>query len=578
MKRQLAVCIALGFTFLLSSCGSSDTSSSDSESVRTNFPADAPGHPNIVPTAPAAGQSRAGQTYSIYITSPTDDTVAFTVFEPTQITGGQKYPLVLEGHGFSGSRQTSASADIKSLLDNGYGVISIDQRGHGETSGTIRIMDPDVEGLNLIAILDWAEAHLGWLAYGSSTNGKDSHNLILGSMGGSYGGMYQYLIHNVDPKQRLDAMVPEIAPSDLTYSLFPNNVVKAGWDFLLFGAGNTAGSNLDRLHFDPFVLNFFQDALTTNEVNQDARDFFYYHSNAYFCGNRSVATNGGVGTAPLYAPVRPNDKVNVMLFQGFRDTLFNFNNAYQNYQCLKEQGGDVRLLTYQSGHNTLQAVPDPGQVFQPTPLVALDSSCGGLTIGDARLAFFNQHLKGISGAADSIPTKPCLSLTQGDAVLVDNVTTGHSGRAVDIPTTNLVAGVMEIPIPVDLGITAGNKGDVIGGIPRLEVDVASVLAGLPGEPIIFVGIGQMRASLPGVWDLVDNQITPLRGVGRHEVDLVGVAERLAPGDKLALLLYGGHDQYHVTGSLNIANPTIMPVSVTGKVWLPMLGSDVPKAP
>ncbi|MES2908776.1 MAG: CocE/NonD family hydrolase [Pseudomonadota bacterium] len=578
MNRLLAASLVLSLAVFLPGCGGSSTSSSGAAPARSVVPADAPGHTNVVPPAPAAGQSRAGQIYSVYISSPTGDTVVFTVFEPTQITGGRKYPLVLEGHGFAGTRQTSASADIKSLLDSGYGVISIDQRGHGETSGTIRVMDPDFEGRNLIAILDWAEARLGWLAYGPSTNGKDSQNLVLGSMGGSYGGMYQYLIHNVDPKHRLDAMTPEIAPSDLTYSLFPNSVVKAGWDFLLFGAGNTAGNNLDRLHFDPFVINFFQNALTTNQVSQEARDFFYYHSNAYFCHGRPVATNGGAGTVPLYAPVRPNDKVNVMLFQGFRDTLFNFNNAYENYQCLKAQGGDVRLLTYQSGHNALQVVPDPGQLFQPTPAVAFDSSCGSLSVGAARLAFFNQHLKGMPGAADKIPSKNCLSLTAGDAVLVDQVTTGKAGRAVDIPATNLVAGVLELPIPVDLGITAGAEGDVIGGIPRLEVDVAPVVDGLPGEPIIFAGIGHMRANIPGIWDLVDNQITPLRGVGRHEVDLAGIAERLAPGDKLALLLYGGHDQYHVTGSLNIANPTLMPVSVTGKVWVPMLGSAVTKAP
>lgn len=577
MSRLLAASLALGLAFSLSGCGST-TSSSSVASPRSEVPADAPGHTNSVPPALTAGQSRAGQIYSVYITSPTGDTVAFTVFEPTQMTGGQTYPLVLEGHGFAGTRQTSASADIKSLLDSGYGVISIDQRGHGETSGTIRVMDPDFEGRNLIAILDWAEARLGWLAYGRSTDGKDAHNLVLGSMGGSYGGMYQYLIHNVDPKHRLDAMTPEIAPSDLTYSLFPNSVVKAGWDFLLFGAGNTAGNNLDRGHFDPFVINFFQNALTTNQVSQEARDFFYYHSNAYFCHGNPVTTNGGAGTAPLYAPVKPNDKVNVMLFQGFRDTLFNFNNAYENYQCLKAQGGDVRLLSYQSGHNALQVVPDPGQLFQSTPAVAFDSSCGGLSVGDARLAFFNQHLKGMSGAADKIPAKPCLSLTAGDAVLVDQVTTGKAGRAVDIPATNLVAGVLDLPIPVDLGITAGAEGDVIGGIPRLEVDVAPVADGLPGEPIIFAGIGHMRASMPGVWDLVDNQITPLRGAGRHEVDLAGIAERLAPGDKLALLLYGGHDQYHVTGSLNVASPTLMPVSVTGKVWVPMLGSGTTKAP
>jgi ABC-2 type transport system ATP-binding protein len=78
--------------------------------------------------------------------------------------------------------------------------------------------------------------------------------------------------------------------------------------------------------------------------------------------------------------------------------------------------------------------------------------------------------------------------------------------------------------------------------------------------------------MPGVYDLIDNQITPLRGAGVHNVDLAGIAERLAAGDSLALLIYGEHDQYHATGSINAGNPTVMPVTVAGKLWVPMLGA------
>lgn len=574
--------IAAAAVLLLNACGGSGAPGGGASSV----PLDAPGVTNPAPGVPAAGQSRPGQVYDVYITAPgTGDKVAFTVFEPATLTGGQHYPLVLHSHGFSASRSTSLQGnpvagalspgndEIATLVANGYGVISIDERGHGESSGTIRVMDPDYEGKDLLAVLDWAEARLAWLAYGPSADGSESHNLVVGSIGGSYGGMYQFLLHDIDPKHRLDALVPEIAPGDLVFSLFPNNTIKAGWDSVLFAIGNTAGSNLDRFHFDPYVLNLFTTDLVTNQTAPDHLDFFRYHSNRYFCDGQPVATNGGPGTAPEHAPVRPR-RINAMFWQGFRDTLFNFNEAYNNYQCYRRAGGDVRLLTYQYGHNALQVVPDPGELLYQPPGDFLQTQCGTLSKNDATLAFFNEHLKGQRGAAASVPTQVCLSLSGTDAVQVDTVRTGKTGTPIDVPATTVVTGLLDVPVVADLGITVGANGDVIGGIPHLSVTLTDTLPvpALDADPIVFVGIGQRRASAPLAWDLIDNQLTPLRGYGVHDLDMTGIAERLAPGDQLALLFYGAHDQYHATGSLNVASPTITTVRVSGQVWLPLLGN------
>lgn len=278
--------------------------------------------------------------------------------------------------------------DLAQFVNKGYGVISIDERGHGDSDGTIRVMDPDFEGKDLIAILDWAEAHLSWLAYGMSADGSDAHNLVLDSVGGSYGGMYQYLIHNVDPKHRLDAMVPLFSPNNLNTSLFPGDTVKALWDVALFGDGTLASGHPG--HFDPYVTNGFVADFQANAEDQGFKDFFYYHSNQYFCDSLGVATNGGPGTAPEHLPIA-GSKVNVMFFQGVRDTLFNFSEGYHNYQCLKAEGGDVRLLSFRAGHNTLQAVPDIGNHLYFPLGNELDTSCGAISANDATLAFFEAY-------------------------------------------------------------------------------------------------------------------------------------------------------------------------------------------
>lgn len=549
-------------------------------------PADFPGASNSVPAQPASG-SRPGQFYNVYITGGLGERVAFTVFEPATLTAGETYPLVLHSHGFSGSRATQTGqssalgqGDIPGLLTAGYGVISIDERGHGESGGTIRVMDPDFEGTNLLRILTWAERHLPWLRYGTGPEGQEN-NLVLGAIGGSYGGMYQYLIRNIDPKQRLDAISAQIAPNDLTYALFPNKVIKSEWDLALFGLGNTAGKEGGTLgNFDPFVLQFFQDAFLNNRPNQAGLDFFYYHSNAYFCNGRSVATNGGPGTAPVYAPQR-GPKVNALLYQGMRDTLFNYTDAIRNYRCLKDAGGDVRLYSYQSGHNTIFAatIDDPGLAFQPGgPNTVLDSSCGPHDVNTATLKFFDRHLKGQGNATAGLPPDICVSLATGDAVVMDDVPDAtrtafpaQTFQATTIPVIPNTTPASGGPFVIPYGNPIGVGGGVLAGIGRLQVTISNAQGG-PGEPILFFGVGQQKPSNPLYWDLVDNQIIPVRGTGTFNIELVGVAERLAAGDRLALLVYGGNRQYLVNGALSIPAPFVGTVSIAGRFSLPVLGN------
>ena len=219
------------------------------------------------------------------------------MFEPSTLEGGKTYPLVLQASGFGLTRETAASIDnaepssivsLKPLVEAGYGVISFDHRGHGESGGVVRNMDPDYEGKDVLAVLDWAEARLDWLKYRPSAG--DPHNLVLGSIGGSYGGMYQFLLHNIDPKHRLDAMVAWVAPNDLTTSNFPGGVAKAS--YLAIRARAAAGPPID-----PYVLRASAASLQANKMVDGYADFLYYHSNQYFCADRRVATNGGPGTA-----------------------------------------------------------------------------------------------------------------------------------------------------------------------------------------------------------------------------------------------------------------------------------------
>ena len=564
------------------------------------------------PSACGSNSSAGGRVYRVQIPSTIDEQpIVFQVFEPDVIDCSAKHALVLEGHGYAGSRQTAKSsgplmgAPIGPYTAAGFAVISIDQRGHGESGGTIRVMDPAFEGRDLATVLDWAEQHLDYLRY------RDG-NLLVGSIGGSYGGGYQMLLWETDPKARLDAMVPTITWNDLAYSLSPGDVAKSFWLAFLGSGGdiNTRGRQ------DPYLRAALLNAAATGRMPEEAKKQFFAHSPAYFCGQdyysygdlkgtksdgADFATSSLTSSLPITSglfevtksPLRSFNKVDALLFQGNRDNLFNINEAYHNFQCLKKGGGDVRLLTVENGHGTV--TPDLGLIYEALAVkgVPISENCGPVNGTEATIAWFNEKLLGKGRADDVIRSgkKICLSLQTNDAVLLDQMPVGGKEFPVELPGGIPVAVTLGQLIPTVVPLASVTEiSEVVGGIPRLSVNVAS---GLPGidtlcqkstdpflrlatcDATVFVGLGIMTLSTSGkpplVPELIDNQVMPLRGLGDHEVDLVGIGERLHKGDQLVLLVYGTAPIFAGTSS---RDPLSAVVTLKGKVSVPLLG-DLP---
>ncbi|WP_169577746.1 alpha/beta fold hydrolase [Sinimarinibacterium sp. CAU 1509] len=155
----------------------------------------------------------AAQAYDISVDSPAPDNlsgaattaIAATVFVPAH-RAGERYPLILHSHGWGGDRINASDAEtnnqnadtstlysrvvdleVKRFWDAGYAVISFDERGIGQSGGMVRVMDPDYETRDAMALIDWALANLD-LAL-------DAHgDPRVGTIGGSYGGGCQLLL------------------------------------------------------------------------------------------------------------------------------------------------------------------------------------------------------------------------------------------------------------------------------------------------------------------------------------------------------------------------------------------------
>ncbi|MCH8542502.1 MAG: hypothetical protein LAT61_02915 [Alcanivorax sp.] len=572
------------------------------------------------PASCATGDAlEGGRSYPVYLESESRETIAFQVLEPIGgIDCDNGHALVLHGHGFGGSRSLSGFNDYR---EAGFTVISIDSRGFGESSGTVRVMDPEFEGRDLIRILDWAEDNLDFLMKRDKPGlpPELNPNLVVGAMGGSYGGGFQMLLHGQDPRQRLDALVPDITWHDLRYSLNPGNVIKTGWDLFLV-LGGEAGSQPNRNGgLDPIIRETLVRGLATNTFPDQSLDFFYYHSPAYRCNGepipeRALDPNGlllGLLNPPAYdTPPDNYPMADVLLTQGMRDTLFNFNEAWHNFDCLRERGGDVRLLTHQSGHILPLEVPEaiqPG-TYVPPPIGNLlnipgfQRGAGGFACGDISVSRATRDWMRYSLLREPLPAyfdgtedQVCLSLDDGASVLVpmadfpapvsaDLPLSGPYAVERQVSTTTpvpsgftAVATATVVPAVMPLG-TVGPEGAVLGGIPTAQLTVSDLL-GRDGcavelpllsvgcDPTVFIGIGR-RAPGAQRWQLVDDQIMPVRGLKRDAVvHMVGIAEALPAGEELALLAYGFHPQYPASWSRDALVPF---VNIDGSVQLPLL--------
>lgn len=499
-------------------------------------------NPASAPSQAAAG-SVEGVTYDVLLSADLDgEDISFTVHEPATLVAGAAYPLVLHSHGYGGARQAArpTSGLLADLLANGYGVLSVDERGHNQAGGTIRILDPNKEGQDWLQILDWAEAELAWLAYADG-------NPIIGATGGSYGGGFQHMVYAIDPQHRLDAIAPDITWHDLRYSLFSGGVFKSMWATLLSAVGNNPAANNRQ---DAEVNEGLAQGQATNSLDDDKLALLYQNSLRSHCeGNNATTAPGGL------------QPIDAFITQSHLDTLFNFNDAYHNYECLRALGGDVRLFTKATGHGLDNG--DGGQ------------NCGALERDAATLAWFDEKLKGRSGAADAVPSI-CLNLgkTGADAITPTQITVGGATVVIDQQTITVGEGnpnIVTVPL-----YTAPAGGDVLAGIPTIDMTIADAVLGGANpalDPILFVGLGLQAAGAGAPTAPLMNQIRPFRGYGDYSDELVGVMTRMNEGDQIVLMLHASHTQQY-PGSGSIAAATI---TVDASVALPLLGST-PSAP
>jgi acetyl esterase/lipase len=265
--------------------------------------------------------------------------LAATLYLPDAFRPGAGWPAVMAFHGLGQTRATMNAIAEAYFVPRGYAVLTVDARGHGESSGLNGLDGPrDVQDVH--ELFHWLAAR------------GDIDAARIGAVGLSLGGglVWRAAATGVP----FAAIVPIATWTDLYGALFPGNLAKSGAVFGFL-------SELPADRFSPEVTTLENDLLHSTNLGVVRA----------LCRERSVG--------PLLAQVRAP----ALVVQGRRDFEFDLGQAQAPLHGLQ---GLVRLYLGDLGHPPAPNPPaEPPHVF------------------DLAGRWFDRWLRGIQNGVDRGP-------------------------------------------------------------------------------------------------------------------------------------------------------------------------------
>jgi putative CocE/NonD family hydrolase len=309
-------------------------------------------------------------------TGPKDDittSLDTRLYVPENASKRHPQPAILMTHGFGLDKDANeVVSTARFFAAHGYVVLTYTSSGFGDSGGcvTLQSADYDVKSAKQL-IWKVLEPRKDVL--------RDRRGVVVGTIGGSYGGGIQLPLAAAD--RRVRTSVVGRTWNDLRYSLDPNNrvvpgdatglthglnaqgVFKQQWTSLFYALGNaqpaqgnggcpeakTASNDPAEIAGAPSCPGYYlalcqtYDRLTsTGDADDAARQLI---------GRASAST------------FLSRVKIPVLLVQGQSDTLFNLNDAAATYRELKRRHVPVGMIWNSGGHGGYSSQPGECEVY-----------------------------------------------------------------------------------------------------------------------------------------------------------------------------------------------------------------------
>ena len=476
--------------------------------------------------------------------------ICYSIHKPAGATAESPVPMVLHSHGWAGSRSRSAGS-FTPWLDKGFGILSFDQRGFGESGGKAHVENPDLEGQDVKKVVDVVAA-LPWVAKepaatttvtetrtpgrsdGKGEGDKDGHTTtttvpvptpfevdpVLGAIGGSYGGGYQFVGAFTELRDhgatRFDALAPEITWFDLKSALAPDEVPRSTWLSALQAAGANDVPKEIQLGYAYSASTGLWPGKGNPLVDLDA----FFEKN---------------GPAWHVSQGRKLD-IPVLLGQGISDNLFNLNEGLKNYdQALTPAARAQSLFVgYNGGHALPNALP-AGFAGSGDPC---SKQLGGGSFSALAQRFMQENLKGVATGLSGFGDYHLA--TAGDRC--QTVSSVQPNQSVSLGT---VATPAAAGAPIAYELAAGPLK--VAGQPLVDAAVTS--AGVHNRAFFALSVG----TTPLDAKVVSNNVMPIdeplpvTGAART-IELPAVAVDVPAGQKLFLTVSPVSDMFAAHGS------------------------------
>ena len=461
--------------------------------------------------------------------------ICYSLFRPAGASRSHRAPMIMHSHGWGGSR-TKDPAAFDRFLDAGYGVLSFDQRGFGESGGHAYVENPAVEGRDvrkLVRLISW----LGWV----KKDGKGDPRM--GAIGGSYGGGYQFLAAFEELRKKgkpvLDALAPEITWYDLNESLAPEAVVRTAWASALSAASVPSDAlppNVYAALVEGAATGFWPDG--TVPGTQDISAFFEKN------GPRWHVSQGRKLDIP------------VLFGQGTTDSLFPLQQGLANWKhaITRRARRDSIFVAYNGGH-VLPAVFPRGVDVTSDPC---SRKLGGGSFEKLSLRFFNEQLRnrdtGLRGYG-----KLHLATPDSTCTTVRTVAPDKTYAVGTVATT--AAGGAALPFKIAEGpLRIAGRSYLTGTLTALGANNRAFYG-------LAVGTSEADAHLVQNNVLPLNELAPVVGVKRR-IDLPAVAIDVPAGQALYVLASPISDTFVGMGSRTpgavVLEDTVVHLPVVGR--------------